>query len=161
MAVGINQHMVTSPSVEDVIARYVPRGVDLYHWLAIRTFVQDAVRESRPPSSDETRRRLTIVSALTDWVAYEACFPIQRDSVFDLDTMAEFIEVGNAWTPKVKKMARGRLKSMALTLNPGLAPVPAETAYTSAWRPHPYSEAEVMGLPRLRLTRSGRGGQAA
>lgn len=143
----MNQHRVTVPPVEEVIANYTPRGVDLYHWLSIRDFVQKAVAETEPPNADEARRRMTLVSALTDWVAYVACFPVERKTVFDLDVMAEFIDVGNGWSPKVRRMARGRLKTMARVVNPDLPKdLPEETAYSTAWDPKPYIDAEVAAL---------------
>ena len=143
----MNQHKVLYQTVARTITNYRPRGVDLYHWIAISEFVQQAVTDSEPPNADEARRRMTLVSALTDWVTYTACFPTERQSVFDLDVIAEFIDVGNEWSPKVRKMARARLKTMAKTLNPDHPKdLPEETAYTTAWNPQPYTHAEVAAL---------------
>lgn len=139
---------MTVPSVvARVIANYTPRGIDLYHWLSIRDFVQQAVGESAPPTVDEARRRMTLVSALADWVGYDACFPVERRTVFDLDVMGEFIDTGNDWTPKVRRMAQGRLKTLAQRLNPDWpGDLPAESAYSSAWDPQPYTDAEFAAI---------------
>ncbi|MDN5767667.1 MAG: tyrosine-type recombinase/integrase [Humibacillus sp.] len=144
----MNQHQETAPDeVAQVIANYTPRGIDLYHWLSIRDFVQQAVAESEPPTADEARRRMTLVSALAEWVGYGACFPVERRTVFDLDLMGEFIDTGNDWTPKVRRMAQGRLKTLAQRLNPDWpADLPEESAYSSAWDPQPYSAAETVAL---------------
>lgn len=136
---------VTVPTaVAQVIANYTPRGIDIYHWLSIRDFVQRAVAESAPPMVDEARRRMTQVSSLADWVGYGACFPVERRTVVDLDMMGEFVDTGNGWTPKVRRMAQGRLKTMAQQVNRLAERPPGRDAYSSAWDPQPYSVADTV-----------------
>ena len=143
----MNQQAVRAEAdetVTHVTTNYRPRGVDLYHWVKIRDFVVEAVRDSAPRDGDAARRRMTLVSALTDWVVYEAGFEMARRTVFDLDIMSEFLQDGCTWSPKVKKIAKGHLKAMGRVLNP-LWPeeTPEETSYTSAWNPEVYTDHEV------------------
>ncbi|MFT3860028.1 tyrosine-type recombinase/integrase [Micropruina sp.] len=131
-------------TVTHVTANYRPRAVDLYHWLKIREFVVKAVVDSKPHDGDEARRRLTLLAQLVDWVVYEAGFEMTRRTVFDLDIMSEFLDRQTDWTPKVKKMFRGKLKTMGRALNSEWPDdLPEETSYTSAWHPTPYTDQEV------------------
>lgn len=147
-AVGMNQHQVSNPSVETVVAGYTPRQINLYHWLKVRSFVQEAVLGSAPPSPDEARRRMTIVAGLVAWGHVQAGYDLDRRVFFDLDVIAEWIdqECGQ-YSDKVRKMYRARLKAMAKLLNPDFPEdAPEETSYASAWSPNPYSDAEMADL---------------
>lgn len=131
-------------TVTHVTVNYRPRAVDLYHWLKIREFVVDAVVDSKPRDGDEARRRMSLLAQLVDWVVYEAGFEMTRRTVFDLDIMSEFLDRQTDWTPKVRNIFRGKLKTMGQALNPEWPDdLPEETAYSSAWHPSPYTDQEV------------------
>lgn len=145
--VGMNQQPLRTAeqeTVTHVTANYRPRTVDLYHWIKIREFVIEAVVDSEPRDGDEARRRMSLLAQLVDWVVYDAGFEMTRRTVFDLDIMSEFLDQQTGWTPKVRKIFRGKLKTMGRALNPEWPDdLPEETSYTSAWNPADYSDKEV------------------
>lgn len=147
-AVGMNQHMVRRPSIEECIDQYRPRTLDLYQWIECAEFVRDVVRRSAPPEPEEARRRMTLVSGLVGWAHGVCGHPLTVEAMLHHGVIGEYSESGQrGMSKKVRSQNRAKLKAIARSVNPHWPDdLPQETAYTSAWRPNPYNEAEITAL---------------
>jgi hypothetical protein len=140
--VGMYQRPQPAGTVGEVIEKYQPRGLDLPQWLMVRDFVCMVVTLLEPPSLDEARRWMTVIARLALFGHCSCGHPLEIEYVLHPAVIAEFIDSGLGYTPKVSQMWASKLAAAARRLNPQFPAGPVFRPHLAAWRPEPYSCAE-------------------
>lgn len=135
-------------SIDAALDGYVPRHLDLYDWLAVRDWCLQVVRTYQPASVDDARRLIGDLSWFAAWAHRAAGHDLEVASILVPGLIGEYIDQHcDRLSPKVRAMARARLRRLAKAANRDFPPdLPGETAYTSAWRPDPYSPSELAAI---------------
>lgn len=136
------QRTAAAGTVAEVIDRYVPRGVDLPQWLMVRSFTILIVNLMQPASLDEARRWMTVVARLVVFGHCTCGHPLEVEYILHPAVIAEFIDSGLGYSPKVSQMWASKLTSLARRINPKFPDGPVYTPHLAAWRPEPYTLSE-------------------
>nr|WP_300150065.1 hypothetical protein [Propionicimonas sp.] len=130
-------------TIAEVIDNYQPREIDFPQWSMVRSFTCMVVTVMDAHSMDEARRWMTVISRLAVYGHCTCGHPLEIESILHPGVIAEFIDSGLGYSPKVSQMWASKLNSLARRLNPQFPAGPVFSPHLAAWRPDPYTEAEI------------------